>query len=154
MAIANPQGHRPAGRFPLLLIVFNLALMAGTIQASSPARAAQAAAPGSSSGNLGEAVSPSTPEQLALAEHLRQRGAVFYGAWWCSHCFHQKNLFGTEAGRLLPYVECDKEEAGRQRCAAANVGAYPTWVLGGERKEGVQSMKELIQWSGFKGAKP
>ena len=151
MALAHPQARRAARRFPLLLVALSLALAAA---AGPGAAAGTGTAPGTASGNLGEAVSPSTPQQLALAEHLRRRGAVFYGAWWCPHCFHQKNLFGTEAGRQLPYVECDKEEAGRQRCAAANVKAYPTWVLGAERKEGVLSIEELIQWSGFKGATP
>jgi hypothetical protein len=49
-------------------------------------------------------------------------------------------------------VECDKEEAGRQRCVAANVRAFPTWVLGNQRLEGVQTVEELKAWSGFPGA--
>jgi hypothetical protein len=27
----------------------------------------------------------STPEQIALAEHLKATGATFYGAYWCTH---------------------------------------------------------------------
>lgn len=99
-----------------------------------------------------EAVSPSTPYQIALAEHLRLKGAIFYGAWWCPHCFHQKNLFGTEGARILPYIECDKEDQGRQKCVAAKVRAYPTWVLGGERREGMLTLAELSAWSGFRGS--
>lgn len=102
-------------------------------------------------GQLGEAVSPSTPDQLALVEHLLSKGAIFYGAWWCPHCFTQKNLFGTEAGRRLPYVECDKDEAGRQRCQSAGIRAYPSWDLNGQRREGVLSLEELKVWSGFPG---
>jgi hypothetical protein len=71
-------------------------------------------------GTLGEAVSPSTGEHLQLAKELKRVGAIFYGAWWCSHCFHQKNLFGTEAGQQLPYVECDKNDEGRDRRARAH----------------------------------
>ena len=41
----------------------------------------------------------------ALAEHLTNEGAVFYGAEWCSHCQEQKRLFGASASRL-PYIEC------------------------------------------------
>ena len=55
----------------------------------------------------------------------------------------------TEAGQRLPYVECDKDDAGRQRCAAASIRAFPTWDLNGERREGVQSLEELKLWSGF-----
>ncbi|WP_411871096.1 hypothetical protein [Vulcanococcus limneticus] len=102
-------------------------------------------------GQLGDAVSPSTPEQLALVEHLRSKGAIFYGAWWCPHCFTQKNLFGTEAGRKLPYVECAKDDAGRQRCEAAGIRAFPSWDLNGQRREGVLSLEELKVWSGFPG---
>jgi hypothetical protein len=95
------------------------------------------------------ALQRSSPKQTALARHLKQQGALFYGAWWCSHCNHQKELFGAEAVELLPYVECDKDDAGRQRCQSAQVRAYPTWVLKGERREGVLTLEELQLWSQF-----
>ena len=97
---------------------------------------------------------PSTPEQTALAEHLRSKGAVFYGAWWCSHCMHQKMLFGEPASSKLPYVECEREASERERCLAAKVRAYPTWDLNGERREGVQSLEQLASWSGWKQTSP
>jgi glutaredoxin len=117
-----------------LLPLFGL-LVTATI--ASPLRA----------GNLGDAVSPSNQEQLQLAKALKRIGAIFYGAWWCTHCFHQKNLFGTEAGRELPYVECDKTDEGRERCRKAGVKAFPTWILGGKRNEGVMNLKELRSWA-------
>jgi hypothetical protein len=132
-----------------LLVGVSTALMATVHAATTPAAKAPATAPATAAGL--EAVSPSTPFQLALADYLRQRGAIFYGAWWCPHCFHQKNLFGTEGARKLPYVECDKDDQGRQQCIAAKVKAFPTWVLGTERREGLQSLEELSAWSGFKG---
>ena len=98
---------------------------------------------------LGQAIKPSNANQLALSEHLRRVGAVFYGAWWCPACFKQKNLFGQEAGNRLPYVECDKTDAGRQRCRKAQVQSIPTWDLHGRRLEGVQSVETLKRWSGF-----
>ncbi|MEY3929993.1 MAG: hypothetical protein RLZZ516_1703 [Cyanobacteriota bacterium] len=91
----------------------------------------------------------STAELAALVEHLRQQGAVFYGAWWCPHCTHQKELFGQEVALRLPYVECEKDDAGRQRCAAAAVRVYPTWDLKGQRREGLLTIEELRAWSGF-----
>ncbi len=99
---------------------------------------------------LGEAMKPSTAQQQALAEHLRREGAVFYGAWWCPACFKQKNLFGQQAGNALPYVECEKTDDQRKRCAKLGIAAYPTWVLGSQRLEGVQSLDRLGEWSGFK----
>lgn len=104
-----------------------------------------------STSSLGEAFGPSSADQLALAEHLRNRGVVFYGAFWCQHCFHQKVLFGEQAGNRLPYVECAKDEAGAQACKAADVMAYPTWVMGKERRVGVQTLQELAVWSQYTG---
>ncbi|MEY4359186.1 MAG: hypothetical protein RLZZ631_672 [Cyanobacteriota bacterium] len=91
----------------------------------------------------------SATTQAGLARHLRLIGAVFYGAWWCPHCNHQKDLFGSAAMELLPYVECDKDDAGRKRCQEAQVRAYPTWDLKGERRMGVLSLEELALWSGY-----
>ncbi|MEB3260015.1 MAG: hypothetical protein VKP63_05230 [Cyanobacteriota bacterium] len=122
----------------------------GAVTPPAPGSGAIAAAEGTSTTQpLGEALKPSTAQQQALADHLRQRGAVFYGAWWCPACFKQKNLFGQQAGNALPYVECEKTDDQRQRCAQLGIAAYPTWVLGGQRLEGVQSLDRLGQWSGF-----
>ncbi|MEI6829615.1 MAG: hypothetical protein WCK64_07150 [Synechococcaceae cyanobacterium ELA445] len=143
-------GRRFRPLWTALLVGLSTALMATAHAATTPAAKAPATAPSMAAGL--EAVSPSTPFQLALANHLRLSGAIFYGAWWCPHCFHQKNLFGTEGARKLPYVECDKDDQGRQQCIAAKVKAFPTWVLGGERREGLLSLEDLSTWSGFKGA--
>lgn len=110
-----------------------------------------AAKPASTTSSLGEAFGPSSPDQIALAEHLRSQGVVFYGAFWCQHCFHQKALFGQQAGNNLPYVECAKDAAGAQACNAAGVKAYPTWVMGKQRREGVQTLQELAAWTQYQG---
>jgi hypothetical protein len=94
-----------------------------------------------------EALPPSNPEQKALSAELKAKGALFYGAWWCPACHQQKVLFGEAAVATLPYVECDKTEAGRQRCNAAEIKAYPTWVMKDKpRLVGVQSLEELKTW--------
>jgi hypothetical protein len=94
---------------------------------------------------------PVTPYQQALAQHLARSGATFYGAFWCPHCQEQKAMFGGAAGSL-PYVECDPKGANSQpeRCERASVRVFPTWVIGAERREGVQSLEELARLSGFK----
>ena len=88
--------------------------------------------------------------QGALARHLRESGAVMYGAYWCSHCVEQKTLFGP-AAKDLPYVECDpKGVNGRpDLCRTVGVKAFPTWVIGTERREGVQSLDDLAALSKF-----
>lgn len=136
---------------PVLLLAAGLS---GLLMAALPPRVWAGPAASSSTPTIGEALRPSTADQIALADWLRQRGAIFYGAWWCPACFQQKNLFGKEAGNRLPYVECDKEEAGRQRCGVARVQAFPTWALDGRRLVGVQTLEELKRWSGYPESMP
>ncbi|MEB3349291.1 MAG: hypothetical protein VKO00_04640 [Cyanobacteriota bacterium] len=126
---------------------FALTLM-GLLALLGGATVARAQAPEGAAG-LGAALQPSTAQQKALAEHLQRSGVVFYGAWWCPACFRQKALFGDQAGNRLPYVECDRDKAGRDRCQAAGIRAFPTWVKGNERLEGVQSLEALQSWSNF-----
>jgi hypothetical protein len=130
------------------LLLGGLCGLLGTLAAvQPPAQASQRE--GSTTPTLGEALRPSDSEQLQLTEHLRRIGVLFYGAWWCPACFRQKSLFGQQAGNQLPYVECDKTEAGRERCRGAGIKAYPTWVLGDRRLEGVLTLEQLKRWSGF-----
>jgi uncharacterized membrane protein/glutaredoxin len=86
----------------------------------------------------------------ALARHLRESGAVMYGAYWCPHCAEQKALFG-DAAKELPYVECDPGGVNPRPdlCERAGVKSFPTWVLGSERREGVQSLEALAELSKF-----
>ncbi len=63
-----------------------------------------------------------------FAKCLGQKGAVFYGAFWCPHCQDQKKLFGDFA-KDLPYVECS-DASGKEQlklCADQNIKVYPTW---------------------------
>ncbi|SBO44656.1 hypothetical protein [Cyanobium sp. NIES-981] len=139
--------RRSAWLTPVVVVL--LGMMA---TASADARGSKAPSPPSTSPHVGEPLTDSSEEQRALSDHLRARGAIFYGAWWCPACFQQKNLFGKEAGNSLPYVECDKSDQGRQRCMAAEVRAFPTWDLKGKpRLEGVQNLEELKRWSDFPG---
>ncbi len=63
-----------------------------------------------------------------FAQCLNDKGAVFYGAFWCSHCKAQKKLFGSSQ-RLLNYVECSTADANdtTQVCKEKNITGYPTW---------------------------
>ena len=44
---------------------------------------------------------------------LKDKGATFYGAFWCPHCQAQKELFGRSE-KLLPYVECSTPDGQAQ----------------------------------------
>ncbi len=63
-----------------------------------------------------------------FATCLKDKGAVFYGAFWCTHCQAQKKLFGASQ-RLLPYVECSLANAQGQtkECIDKGIKGYPTW---------------------------
>jgi uncharacterized membrane protein len=99
---------------------------------------------------LFNASAPASPYQEALAQHLVDAGARFYGAHWCPACSEQKRLFGTAAS-ALPYVECDPAGPGArpELCAQANVRTYPTWTIAGHRREGVTPLETLATLSGF-----
>jgi hypothetical protein len=154
MSFSSPstRANRAAALRPLLLLGGLPTLLGCALTFTAPAHGGQAGV--STTPTLGEALAPSGSAQLELAEHLRRIGALFYGAWWCPACFKQKSLFGQQAGDRLPYVECDKTKEGRERCQTAGIKAYPTWVLGSKRVEGVQTIEELKRWSSFSQAPP
>lgn len=94
---------------------------------------------------------PADPQLLALAEHLSERGARFYGASWCPSCQEQKALFGSAASGL-PYVECSPHGPRAPRatdCEMADIRNYPTWMLDGRRHEGVFPPAQLARMTGF-----
>lgn len=63
-----------------------------------------------------------------FAQCLSDKGAKFYGAFWCPHCQAQKALFG-KSKTLLPYVECSTADSKGQTqiCKDKNIVSYPTW---------------------------
>uniref|UniRef100_A0A0D9VP60 Vitamin K epoxide reductase domain-containing protein n=1 Tax=Leersia perrieri TaxID=77586 RepID=A0A0D9VP60_9ORYZ len=101
-----------------------------------------------------EITTESTPFAIALAKHLHSIGAKMYGAFWCSHCNEQKQIFGREATKLLDYVECFPNGAGKGKkmapeCAAAGIEGFPTWIINGKVLGGDQELPILAEESGF-----
>jgi uncharacterized membrane protein len=97
---------------------------------------------------------PDNPMAQPLAEHLTTVGAKFYGASWCDHCKQQKSYFGDSADRL-PYVECSPSgQRGpvAKVCRDLYISSYPTWVINDRRVEGVLSLNDLAEMSGYKHA--
>jgi len=87
----------------------------------------------------------SSPAALALASDLNSLDARMFGAFWCSHCFDQKQALGKEAMQTVPYIECDREGYKNQRdvCKEREVPGYPTWEIGGKLFPGEKSVEEL-----------
>jgi uncharacterized membrane protein len=102
-----------------------------------------------------EPLGPEDPAIRALAEHLSDEGALFYGASWCPHCQEQKRIFGASAERL-PYIECSLGGPNAPQsasCRAAGIRSYPTWIINGRAFVGqVLTLAQLAQESGFEGA--
>lgn len=81
----------------------------------------------------------------AFATCLKEKGATFYGAFWCPHCQSQKKLFGSSV-KLLPYVECSTADASGQLqvCTDKKIDGYPTWEFAdGSRLNGEIPLQQL-----------
>ncbi len=103
------------------------------------------------SGTFDKAAGPEDPQLRALAIHLTETGATFYGAHWCPRCQEQKALFKASA-RRLPYVECSSGGRGSPLtapCVANDIRHYPTWIIGDRRHTGLQSPRVLAGASDF-----
>jgi hypothetical protein len=56
----------------------------------------------------------------------------------------------------LPYIECDPKGINPRQdlCEKVPVRAYPTWVIDGQKYEGVMSLDRLAELSKFRFAMP
>ena len=71
-----------------------------------------------------------------------------YGAWWCTHCYHQKQQLGKEAFKDdIEYIECARDGYDTQYslCKEKNVPGYPTWEIDGQFFPGELSLDQLEQ---------
>lgn len=78
----------------------------------------------------------SSKEALEVAAELKRVDAKMYGAFWCSHCFNQKQELGRQAYEegYYQYIECDKEGFMSESaiCRAKKIPGYPTWEINGK----------------------
>lgn len=91
---------------------------------------------------------PGKYDEFAMC--IKDKGAVFYGAFWCPHCQSQKKLFGKSA-KLLPYVECSTPNGSNQTqiCIDKDITGYPTWEFAdGSRINGEVSLETLSEKTG------
>lgn len=122
----------------------------GVLYSLSNPRAASTVA-----GEVGPAVTTvSGPSEIALAQHLTSIGAKMYSAFWCPHCHEQKQLFGAEAAKQIPLVECDPSGQNAQTAlcqSKSEVRGYPTWEINGQFYSGTQSLQQLADYSNYQG---
>ena len=80
-----------------------------------------------------------------FAQCLADKGAIMYGADWCSWCKQEKEAFGNSF-RFINYVECPDDP---QRCLAVGIENYPTWTFPDRQlPAGAQGLEKLSEESG------
>ena len=94
----------------------------------------------------------SSKRALKVAQALLAHDARMFGAYWCSHCYDQKQTLGAEAFATLPYVECaaDGKDAQRDLCTSVGIKGYPTWQIDGELYAGekdLAGLEEILETS-------
>ncbi len=83
-----------------------------------------------------------------FAQCLTEKGVKMYGAYWCSHCKNQKELFGSSF-QYVQYIECDVNGQQSPACTQAGVTGYPTWIFSdGNKVAGELSFEKLSAYSG------
>lgn len=89
----------------------------------------------------------SSDRAIKLADDLSALDSKFFGAFWCSHCYEQKQTLGKQAMAKIPYIECDKDGKNSQRglCKEKKLPGYPTWEIAGTLHPGEQTLDELEQ---------
>jgi len=92
----------------------------------------------------------------AFASCLTEKGATYYGAFWCPNCQKQNAMFG-KSKKLVNYVECSTPDSKGQLqvCIDAGITNYPTWdfppiapATTTTRVIGVQELETLSQMTG------
>jgi uncharacterized membrane protein len=97
----------------------------------------------------------SAAAEIQLAEHLTKQGAKMYGAYWCPHCYEQKQLFGKQAWGKITYIECAEDAIENPQpkvCKQANIHGFPTWIIDGKAKPGVKKLAELAAMANYRGS--
>jgi hypothetical protein len=97
----------------------------------------------------------SSPEALLLGQKLHALDAKMYGAYWCSHCYEQKQRLGQQvfehtgeegsSSPLVSYIECEVDgfQSQRKMCKEQKIPGYPTWQIDGILYPGEMYLNEL-----------
>ena len=91
--------------------------------------------------------------EIALAKHLTSIGAKKFGAFWCPHCYEQKQLFGKEAFKEVNYVECAPQGKNPQPklCRDSGIKGFPSWEINKQIYAGTQTLEKLAELSAYEG---
>lgn len=149
--VRNLRFSNGAGKNLIFIAIIVAALIiAGAIIYVSQEKKTESPSPVALEETEQETGEPETTQLDEFAKCLTDKGAKFYGAYWCGHCKNQKELFGNSL-QYVNYIECADTETGewKENCTNAQITAVPTWEFAdGERELGVQSLEKLAQISG------
>lgn len=146
-------------------IIVGMVTLVGTLALYAPIGKAVAGAYniGSASGQVFYTVKDTSGDaEIQLARHLKKIGAKMYSAYWCPHCYEQKKIFGVEALKDLPFVECAPDGKDSQTAVCQEVAAkveketgkpfgFPTWEINGKFYSGQEPLQDLADQSGYTG---
>ncbi|MGF1568280.1 MAG: vitamin K epoxide reductase family protein [Nodosilinea sp.] len=142
------------GQLAFMGVIVAVVTLTGTLAIYAPIQSGGNAT-ADSAGEAGPPITTASgPAEIALAQHLKDTGAVMYGAWWCPHCHDQKLAFGAEAVEVIPYTECAEDGKNPQTevCRAKpEITGFPTWEINGEFYSGAQPLERLAELSGYTG---
>jgi uncharacterized membrane protein/glutaredoxin len=137
------------------IVFYSTAVPQGTSYANGSVEITSLAPTTESTPGIGwEIKSTSTAAEIELAKHLTQTGAKMYSAYWCPHCYEQKQLFGKQAWAEVTNVECAvdaKKNPQPEACTKAGVKGFPTWIIDGKLDPGVKKLAKLAELTGYKG---
>lgn len=162
----NGRSWEDLGQLLLIGAVVAMLTLIATLAIYAPINQAQA--PGDDPNAPGAVGLPiqntSGPAEIALAQHLKQKNAKMYSAYWCPHCHEQKELFGKEAYNLVGSIECAPDGRNSQTALCQKVQpdiekqtgqafGFPTWEIDGKFYPGTQTLEKLADLSGYTGSR-
>ncbi len=133
-------------------ILLSLSILISSLIWSSNVDPSLSIANNSSNGLPPPVLSQSNVEKIEFAKFLTAKDVAMYSAYWCPHCHDQKELFGRKAYENLNIIECAKDGYNNQSdfCDKKGINVYPSWEINGEINEGVKSLQELAEITGYK----
>ena len=95
----------------------------------------------------------SSPQKVKFARFLRENNIVMYSAYWCPHCYDQKQLFGKEAVKELKIVECaeDGKDNQYELCQRKGISGFPSWEINEKISSGARDLNDLAIETGYQG---
>lgn len=84
---------------------------------------------------------PETPEEVAKCIGEK---SILYVQLGCSHCKTQEEMFGENL-KYIKEIDCFYEKS---ICMEKEITGTPTWIIGGKKIEGVQSIEKLKELTG------